>query len=354
MTLVVAKVTEGVVAMAGDTLISQQDTPLSHRSGTIKMCLLPGNLCVGFSNSPELASKAFADYSLQYPDGTNFSNTIEFFEKSSQKTGNDYLIGFGDNPRAVKIANGKRIHSIAKTVWIGDKDAFEAFQGYSHQPRKHPLTGRAVTATLFASEVDGSPASDLYTTMRSVVQNRDIKTVGGFVAVASSRGPAFRFSAYTDMLFDWPLSHIEQDFIELSDKVNLTSTGENLDYSLSQFCSAYMGANFVCFYHLAGRLLFVFYGENNGLADRCAVVPNIYPTEIKQRLDASFGFDLKWRVWVGSAQTPTAPPQRERPTDGFGLTMMMHANTFPKEPEQDGILIAAPSTAPLRENEIQL
>lgn len=50
---------------------------------------------------------------------------VAFFERSSRNTGNDYLIAFAFPAPLIKIADGKRINSVSKTAWIGDKEAYE-------------------------------------------------------------------------------------------------------------------------------------------------------------------------------------------------------------------------------------
>jgi hypothetical protein len=78
---------------------------------------------------------------------------VSFFEQSSAKSGNDYLIAFSDNPRLVKIIDGKRVPSIATTAWIGDKAAYERFREYEAKQRPSVEHGRAMNAVLFADEL---------------------------------------------------------------------------------------------------------------------------------------------------------------------------------------------------------
>jgi hypothetical protein len=65
------------------------------------------------------------------------------------------------------------VFRISKTHWIGDKAAYERFRKYEHHRGHQHEHGRAVNAALFADEMTGSPASDLYSIMRNVVQ-RDV------------------------------------------------------------------------------------------------------------------------------------------------------------------------------------
>jgi hypothetical protein len=204
MTLVVARNDKGRIAIAADTLLTEHGSPLPFQKGTIKSCMLPGEICVSFCNSPDTAKVAFRTFYENYPNGTGFSNIISFFENSSASTGNDYIIAFDSNPKLVKIVDGKRVHSIAKTVWIGDHAAYERFREYGAKSRPSVDSRRAMNAVLFADEPTNSPASDLYSTMRHLIADKNIASVGGFVSVISNRDNGFRFSVYSDMLYDWP------------------------------------------------------------------------------------------------------------------------------------------------------
>jgi len=204
VTLVVARNDKGRIAIAADTRVTEHGSPLSVQRGTIKSCLLPGEVCVSFSNSPVTAVHAFKKFISKYPNGTGYSDVLSFFEQSSAETGNDYLIAFSRNPRIDKVVDGERVHSMVKTAWIGDKLAYERFREYEakHRPNiEHPS---AMNAVYFADELHHSSASDLYSTMRNIVVDPTIPSVGGFVSVASNRDNGFRFSVYSDMLFDWP------------------------------------------------------------------------------------------------------------------------------------------------------
>ena len=115
--------------------------------------------------------------------------------------------------------------------------------------------GRAVNAALFADEMTGSPASDLYSVMRNVLLNRDVPPVGGFVTVLSNRDIGFRFSVYSDVLLDWPMEQDELGILQLTDKFDLRASGENDRCSVSQISPGYYNMNAVAFFLLKGRLL---------------------------------------------------------------------------------------------------
>ena len=120
MTLVVARVEKGRLAIAADTLISAHGSPLPIAQWALKSICLPGNICVSYSGSPELAGKAFQQFQASFPFGANYEATVEFFETSSAATNNDYIIAFASTAKLVTIHDGRRRSGLSKTHWIGD------------------------------------------------------------------------------------------------------------------------------------------------------------------------------------------------------------------------------------------
>lgn len=335
MTLVVGRTTEQRTAVVSDTQIVEHDMPLPPTSGAVKTWMLPGGICVSFSNSPELAARDFADFARLYPQGTSFAEVVAFFERSSVQSDNEYLIAFAKHAKLVKIPDGKRIRSDARTQWIGDKSAYERFREYEAQARAFPEAGRAINAVLFADEMDKSPASGLYSTMRRVISDRAVPTVGGFAYVLSDRVDDFRQSAYCDMLFDWPRGVSEAFNLRLDDQIDFGASGENGDFSISQASPSYLGLNLAVFYLLAAKKLFVFGATTDNPLMGCRVLSNVEPLAIVHRLREHFGHDWSWLVQVISAAPNVAPSQfRETPItegpSGIRFSLFCHVNTFPR------------------------
>lgn len=335
MTLVVARVFGERIAIVSDTLLSQNGLPIRNNWGVIKSCMLPGNICVSFANSPELAARDFKEFSKKFPSGIGFSQTVSFFENSSIKTGNEYLLAFSQVPKLVKITDGKRADGTAKTMWIGDQDAYERFREYEAKQRKGVESGRAVNAALFMDELPKSPASDLYSTMRHVVADKNIQSTGGFVCVVSNRDGGFRHSVFSDMLYNWPDDEAEDFILQLTHQIDFGASGENSNYSIAQISTGILGLNFVAFYLLKGKMLFLYRGIENGLADDCTILSGVEPADINHRLDEIVGSDLRWLLTVASASsnrtdTSQRPTVQNEMNQGVGFEFICHANTFPK------------------------
>ncbi len=337
MTLVVARISGSTIAIASDTLVTQNGKALPVSQGVIKSCALPGGVCISFSNSPELAWRDCWKFFKAYVNGADFGETISYFEKSSKQTGNEYIVAFARNLKIVKIVNGKRQESISKTLWIGDKKAYEKFREHETRTSRGYEHGRAINAVLFMNEGENSPASDLYSAMRHLVLNKDIPTVGGFVCVMSSLEGEFRNPVYCDMLYDWPTGAPEDFKLDLNDRIDFGSSGENEGYATTQFAPSYLSTNHVGFYVLRAKAAYVFHPSSTMLADTCTVIRNVDPVDLPRRLDEQFKMKLAWLVTVASGSpTSKSTSFREPGIVGDGGNQMgffMHLNTFPPKGE---------------------
>jgi len=334
MTLAVARIVGNRIAIAADTLITEHNKPLPPSKGAVKSCMLPGDICVTFSNSPELAARDFERFSKSHPEGAAFSEVISFFERSSVDTGNDYLLAFSRAPRIVKISDGRRVETVSKTLWIGDGLAFQRFRKAEKKDAKPGDAGRAVNAAMFMDEIEKSPASDLYSAMKEVVADRSVASVGGFISIISNRDPGFRHSVYSDMLFNWPDGKAADFILDLNDQIDFGASGENFQYAVAQISTGYLGLNVVGFYLLKARKVFLFLGERNGLAMQCHVLSDVPPTEIAKRLSECIGFDPGWLLTIMAAapnRTSSVDrwPRRTESPSGIELLILCHANTFP-------------------------
>ncbi len=336
MTLIVGRVSGERIAVASDTQLTEHGRQLPISQGVIKSYILPGPICVSFSNSPELAVKDFVRFAESFPTGTGFANVVRFFEQASAKTGNDYLIAFARPARLVKIADGRRVPGEAKTQWIGDAAAYQRFREHEARRRARMEAGRAVNAAWFVDEINKSPASDLYATMRNVLNDPDIPSVGGFVCTISGRGSdGFRQSAYCDMLFDWPHDATESFELNLNDQIDFGASGENRQFSIAQASPGYLNLNAVAFYMLTGRKLFLFAATPDDQLMRCRLIEHVEPADIALRLNACFGQDLGWLVQVMAAAPSATSTQFRQPLktegpNGTSFQIMCHVNTFPK------------------------
>lgn len=175
----------------------------------------------------------------------------------------------------------------------------------------------------------GSPASDLYSTMRNVLLNRDVPSVGGFLTILSNRDIGFRFSVYSDTLLDWPIELGERGTLQLTDRFDLRASGENDSCSVSQISSGYYNMNAVAFYLLKGRLLVVFY-EVQGCTTTCVSFKNVEPDQIAATLNEKLGFPFNAMCLVMSSRSKSSSILGPRPASGLRVNLYCEVNTMPK------------------------
>jgi hypothetical protein len=181
-------------------------------------------------------------------------------------------------------------------------------------------------------EAEGSPASDLYSTMRNVILDREVASVGGFAYTVSSRGNGFRQSVYCDILHDWPIDVGAEFKLDLNDPIDLRASGENLGDSVAQISPGFIGVNLTGFYLIKARKLFFFYGQDNGLPVNCHVFNDVEAPRIKHVLTEAVGADLNWLVTVATASEGMSH-YTERPSQGpqgLGVSLFFHENSFAK------------------------
>jgi hypothetical protein len=82
---------------------------------------------------------------------------------------------------------------------------------------------------------------------------------------------------------------------------------------------------------LKGKLLFVFHGTDNGIANRCFVVSNVEPANIASTLNEKLGFDFRAFCLVMSArQEYSVQVPRTKPEHEVSMGLFCEANTMPK------------------------
>jgi hypothetical protein len=330
MSLIVARIRGERIALVSDTRVSRPGEQLPVDQGVIKTCIINGSICVAFSNSPELAERDILQFAGRFDELSGFAKTIGYFERSSRSTGNDYIVAFAKPPKIVKICDGHRLETVSRTLWIGDVDAYKAFRKYESSQHDRIERGRAINAVIFADEIEGSPASDLYSSMRHVLGDRSISSVGGFASVISSRPEGFRYSVYSDMLYDWPTGRDNDYLLSLNDKWRFGASGENENYSVAQLSPGYVGANCVAFYFVNSQSLFLFFGQQNGPSHKCRVMHGISPDAVVKTLGELCQFEWNWLALVTSAPKSLGGPAPADEKGGVRMPFVCSLNTMPK------------------------
>jgi hypothetical protein len=149
--------------------------------------------------------------------------------------------------------------------------------------------------------------------------------------VLSNRDIGFRYSVYSDVLLDWPKELTDDRTLQLADKFDLSGSGENDRFSVSQISPGYYNLNIVAFYLLKGKLLVVFCGVNNGIANRCYAFRGVEPSQIASTLNEKLGFNFGAScIVMSSRENLSHYAPRTRPEYGISLGLYCEANTMPK------------------------
>jgi hypothetical protein len=130
---------------------------------------------------------------------------------------------------------------------------------------------------------------------------------------------------------DWPKELADGRTLQLTDKFDLSASGENDRFSVSQISPGYYNMNIVAFYVLKGKLLVVFHGVNNGIANQCSVFPRVEPSQIASTLNEKLGFDLGALCIVMSARESLSHHvPGSNPEYGISMSLYCEVNTMPK------------------------
>jgi hypothetical protein len=331
MTLVVGRTKGKRVSIVADTLITEHSKRLKITEGLIKSCALSSGICVSFSGSPELAKKELWEFNRLHPINCDFADAVSYFEESSRRTENEYLLAFSTTARLIKIVKGKRVEGTSNTQWIGDKDAYEAFRQYEGRARNSVEHGRAMTGLFVWNENEGSPSSDLYSIMRQVVFGRAVESVGGLVSILSNHEGGFRPPAMSDMLFDWPADLGHDADIQLESPISINVSGENKEQSLNIFATGFIGLTLIGYYFLSGRTALLFHPETNVMADTCTVIRDVEPNDIAKRLNDKLGADWRWQMLIGSPESAGSLQSAQisdEKLNGMRLGFKCHCNTI--------------------------
>lgn len=342
MTLVVGRIRRDSIAIVADTLLTEAGgKPLPLEKGVVKSVLVPGGLCVSFAGSPALAARDIWDFTTRYQNRWGFAEAVTHFEDSSRRRGVDYLLAFAQHPKLLKIVGGRRVDSISPTQWIGSKDAYEAFREREARARQRHFRGRALSGVLAANIGDNSAFDGLYETLREVIAERCCSTVGGFTSAVVRSGNGFIFPSFSDMLYDWPRGHDDAYDFQLSDRIDLSSSGENSEFSVAQFSTAYPDLSIVGFYFPHAGIAYVFMPPRTLIADHCEVIRQASPERIVGCLNEIAGLGGSWRLFVAVPKSVFEGDEdfRRSPVNGEGMAaaFKMLVNTFPLSGSNEAI-----------------
>jgi hypothetical protein len=218
--------------------------------------------CDSFSNSLELAARDIKTFSEKYQGAFTHSALIDFFEKSSDQTGSEYLLTLLGPLRVFKIAEGSASKTIAHQAWIGDYEAFRRFREYQSNKRKGLDIWEQLIWPSFGEDAATNNAfSKLVSDFKLTLGDPDILSAGDFYTVITNIGSEFRFllssQLYYDSLGEFPIT---------------PKLGESFDYRFSVLVPKENGINACAFYYPHARSGHIFYSTRPyTVADLCTI-----------------------------------------------------------------------------------
>jgi hypothetical protein len=168
MTLIVGRRSEKSVRFCGDSKITDLEAIRgNYLTGALKVIVLDDDLCVAISGGIETALRAIRDLDARrnaaLPEHLSRGDAAEHLRGTAVASGGrvGFLIGARQPQRLLRIRmTGVEEHD---NLWIGDQDAFEAYQRHRHEPSWPAVRLSAPTEDLgeqFAEMAKQSRASE--------------------------------------------------------------------------------------------------------------------------------------------------------------------------------------------------
>lgn len=312
MSLVVGQEKGGIVALVSDTGVVEHDVQLPPQQHCPKICVCGPDVAVGFAGSPELAAAALRRFAAV--DDKNYTTTTQFFLKEHREAseGVDYLIGFNrPAPKIAKISQGAISSCISGgTAWIGDHDAFSAFQKYRASRKGFSVTSSLEDLNLvsiqLSEEHPQNKTFDLLGTMRFVILDPSIRTVFGEGVAVNNVDKEFRYRSFT-----WVLGEKRSSLILPRSHLDATAPErrELRNYAASCFVTE-LGSSVqgVAYHYLAAKVTYFYWGHLGQPLVNARVFTDKTWEEFKSATEGEFGVK-----WIGMLVARTMRP------DAYGL-----------------------------------
>ena len=200
MTLVVARLKDGVISAVSDTGISFNEKVFRPEQQIPKLCILSPDLAVGFAGD----SKAGIDALSAFPHGRKSYEEVTHYFLGVNKNMNgkvDFLILCNKSiPKMVKIIDGL-VRSQLGAGWIGDKPGFEVLQEQTNITRAREVSIVEIEQIYSTEPADmAPPMARMIYGLRRVIYNNRAPWVSGFCVALNSAGGAFRYRNYGVLL----------------------------------------------------------------------------------------------------------------------------------------------------------
>jgi hypothetical protein len=201
MTLIVARRTGNALTIVGDTHWTdvRSGLPVAALRGVIKSVVLAPHFTVSFAGDLRLAGEALITCTREWYWRVDRAELIKRFLAAHRECDGaiDFILAFDAPCELVCIKHGcaRNVNS----AWIGDFEAFEAFQKALLSPGSQaPLSTLTVEIDEIRSHSDAPPdlAQRMRRAMQEVISSASLSSVSGFPVVVGSTAQDLRYLEY--------------------------------------------------------------------------------------------------------------------------------------------------------------
>jgi hypothetical protein len=310
MSLVVARMNGSVIAVVGDTGITAHDMPLPAAKWRPKIAILSPDLAVAFAGDPDLAASAidsFGDRGKQ-----NFQSTVRYFLNCQIESENlEFLLMFNKpTTQLVRIRSGS--HERLDIAWIGDRDAYEAFQSYRYnRSGPHVVSRYEVPKLLTLHQSERSPNNATFPLLRPfryVLLDPKISSVFGSGVAVNNVDGSFQYRSYAEVLDEKPAELVLPPSVQ---RQSDAERAELRNYAFSCFVSDSKAAiQVVAFHFPQGSLTHLHWGIRGRALSNARVIAGQNVQQIMDAVEAEFGLQLIGPMAI-----------RQPPTSMYGIPL---------------------------------
>lgn len=208
--MVVAQITETGPRIVSDTRVTYADgVRSSYRTGTLKSVVVSRDLAISFAGDVSTGLNAIRQSAKEIAAGATQGRVVQTLQVAASDGAVEFIVAAADpNTPLVRVRNAA-LEDLA-VAWIGDHDAFEAFQSKRELYRQGPFP-----AFLRSAPVPVQVMSELGDAMSNTIRDTRIDSVDDFCVRVACKDGAFNY-------LDESFIYVGRDF-QISDGDNLVS-----------------------------------------------------------------------------------------------------------------------------------
>jgi hypothetical protein len=305
LTLVVAQQKGRIISAVSDTGVMEHGVPLPPAQQIPKLCVLSPDVAVGFAGNPDLARRAIETASVPTTDVYRTVTQHFLGQHKHADEAVEFLILFARPVSKIIPIRDGRIYRPTLVAWLGDQQAFEAFQEYRTNKaatKVNPLTSTLYISTNKTEEQHPDNVTfELLGALRYVIMDADVSSAFGMPVAVNNVGGRFEYRSYSFYLSRRPLNLIlpkeEVERLRAEDR-------ESSEYAASCYVATPEShKDGVAFHFVRGKLTYLYWGERGQLLANFVVLTNKNIDEVLAFAEGGFGLKL-----VGSISLRTPPP----------------------------------------------